>query len=215
MEDFYFISLYISYGLLVLACISGIIKYSFFGGKEKWYLYYCVFLLLIEIVTNILIEAFHYKNTSFLYPIFIAGEFFILTTLYIKKLKLSDYWMIPAFILASGLLIANQYFTLMNDYIKVISNIIIVCFAGYTLLQAIKSEKKANYFLLVDAFVFMYYSVSVFIFVLQHQLTSLSEKNYFIILSTNNVLLTIFYSSLIFAFLQLKNTKHIKNIANY
>nr|WP_314498362.1 hypothetical protein [uncultured Chryseobacterium sp.] len=139
-----------------------------------------------------------------MYPIFIGGEFLILTTLYIKKLSLSDYWIVPASILTAGLLIINQCMTLTNDYIKVISNIIIICFAGYTLLQEIKSGKKANNFLSVDAFIFMYYSVSVFIFILQHQLTSLSEKTYFIILSTNNILLFIFYSSLIYTFLKLK-----------
>ncbi len=204
MKSLYFISLYFSYGLLFFACLSGLRKYFLLGNKEKWYLYYCVFLLIIEIVTNTLIEVFGFKNTSFMYPIFIGGEFLILTTLYIKKLSLSDYWIVPASILTAGLLIINQCMTLTNDYIKVISNIIIICFAGYTLLQEIKSGKKANNFLSVDAFIFMYYSVSVFIFILQHQLTSLSEKTYFIILSTNNILLFIFYSSLIYTFLKLK-----------
>lgn len=204
MKSLYFISLYISYGLLFFACLSGLRKYFLLGNKEKWYLYYCVFLLIIEIVTNTLIEVFGFKNTSFMYPIFIGGEFLILTTLYIKKLSLSDYWIVPASILTAWLLIINQCITLTNDYIKVISNFIIICFAGYTLLQEIKSGKRANNFLSVDAFIFMYYSVSVFIFILQHQLTSLSEKTYFIILSTNNILLFIFYSSLIYTFLKLK-----------
>lgn len=204
MKSLYFISLYLSYGLLFFACLSGLRKYFLLGNKEKWYLYYCVFLLIIEIVTNTLIEVFGFKNTSFMYPIFIGGEFLILTTLYIKKLSLSDYWIVPASILTAGLLIINQCMTLTNDYIKVISNIIIICFAGYTLLQEIKSGKRANNFLSVDAFIFMYYSVSVFIFILQHQLTSLSEKTYFVILSTNNILLFIFYSSLIYTFLKLK-----------
>lgn len=204
MKYLYFTSLYISYGLLVFAFISGFKKYLLLGNKEKWYLYYCAFLLLIEIATNTLIEVFGFKNTSFMYPIFIGGEFFILITLYIKKLSLSDWWLLPTAILTAGLLIINQCITLTNDYIKVISNIIIICFAGYTLLQEIKNEKKANHFLSVDAFIFMYYTVSVFIFVLQNQLTSLSENTYFIILSTNNMLLIVFYASLLYTFLRLK-----------
>lgn len=204
MKGFYIFSLYASYGLLLLAFVTGIIKYFRLSNKEKWYFFYCLFLFLIELTTNILIELFGYKNTSFIYPIFIAGEFFILTSLFIKKLKFSDYWLIPTLSLSVGLLITNQFFEVANDYIKAASNIIIMCLAGYTLLQEIKYNNKVNNFIVVDAFIFMYYTVSVFIFVLQNQLTSLSESTYFIILSTNNMLLIVFYASLLYTFLRLK-----------
>lgn len=204
MKEFYFSSLYISYGLLILALFFGIKRYFLLSNKEKWYLYYSFFLLLIEITTNVLIEIFNFKDTSFMYPIFIAGEFFILTGLYLKKLNFSSYWFVSVLTVTIGILLSNHYFTATNDYIKAVSNIIIICFAGYTLLQEIKSEKKENNFLSVDAFIFMYYSVSVFIFILQHQLTSLSEKSYFVILGANNILLIVFYSSLIYTFSRLK-----------
>lgn len=204
MKEFYFSSLYISYGLLILALFFGIKRYFLLSNKEKWYLFYSFFLLLIEITTNVLIEIFNFKDTSFMYPIFIAGEFFILTGLYLKKLNFSNYWFVSVLTVTIGILLSSHYFTATNDYIKAVSNIIIICFAGYTLLQEIKSDKKENNFLSVDAFIFMYYSVSVFIFILQHQLTSLSEKSYFIILGANNILLIVFYSSLIYTFSRLK-----------
>jgi len=210
MKGFYIFSLYASYGLLSLAFVTGIIKYFRLSNKEKWYFFYCLFLFLIELTTNILIEFFGYKDTSFIYPIFIAGEFFILTSLFIKKLKFSDYWLIPILSLSVGLLITNQFFEVANDYLKAASNIIIMCLAGYTLLQEIKYNSKVNNFIVVDAFIFMYYTVSVFIFVLQNQLTSLSESTYFIILSINNMLLIVFYASLLYTFLRLKKNQLTK-----
>ncbi|MBK1897834.1 hypothetical protein [Chryseobacterium paridis] len=192
--------------LLLISFIFGIAKYSALRKEEKQYVFYIGFLLLIEAATNFLTVVLHYKDTSFLYPIYIAGEFFLLTSLFIRKLGISKYGLIPLAILALGFLIMNKvsktYFN--DDVVKVTSNIIIVCFAGYTLLQQIKNSKVINRFTLVDACIFFYYSVSVFIFIIQHQIASLSEDNYYAILGTNNILSSILYGSFIYTFIKLK-----------
>ncbi|MBB4806288.1 hypothetical protein HNP38_001560 [Chryseobacterium defluvii] len=145
------------------------------------------------------------KNISFLYPLYIAGEFFILSFLYMKKHGLSGYWLIPLS-MAAVFLISAQYFgmTIDNDYAKVISNMIIVCFAGYTLLQEIKGSETVNRFLLVDACIFFYYSVSVFTFIVQHQLAVISQQNATLIWGINNLLSSVVYGALIYKLLRLK-----------
>lgn len=192
--------------LLLISFIFGIAKYSVLKKEERQYVFYIGFLLFIEAATNFLTVVLHYKDTSFLYPIYIAGEFFLLTSLFMRKLDILKYGLIPVVILTLGYLIINNTFkTYFNDdVVKVTSNIIIVCFAGYTLLQQIKNNKSVNRFTLVDACIFFYYSVSVFIFVIQHQIASLSEDNYYAILGTNNILSSILYGSFIYTFIKLK-----------
>lgn len=192
--------------LLLISFIWGIVKYSALRKEEKQYVFYIGFLLLIEATTNFLTVVLHYKDTSFLYPIYIAGEFFLLTSLFIRKLGVLKYGLIPILILTVSFLIINKLFDsyFNDDVVKVTSNIIIVCFAGYTLLQQIKNSKSVNRFTLVDACIFFYYSVSVFIFIIQHQIATLSEDNYYAILGTNNILSSILYGSFIYTFIKLK-----------
>lgn len=192
--------------LLLISFIFGIAKYSVLRKDEKQYVFYIGFLLFIEAATNFLTVVLHYKDTSFLYPIYIAGEFFLLTSLFIRKLGILKYGLIPILILTVGFLIINKFFDnyFNDDVVKVTSNIVIVCFAGYTLLQQIKNSKNINRFTLVDACIFFYYSVSVFIFIIQHQIATLSEDNYYAILGTNNILSSILYGSFIYTFIKLK-----------
>ncbi|ASK30472.1 hypothetical protein CEY12_10285 [Chryseobacterium sp. T16E-39] len=192
--------------LLLISFIFGVFKYPALRKDEKLYVFYIGFLLLIEASTNFLTTILGYKDTSFLYPIYIAGEFFLLTSLFIKKLNGSKYLWIVVFMLSVGFLIFNQIFSTYfnSDIVKVTSNIIIICFAGYTLLQQIKNGKSINRFTLVDACIFFYYSVSVFIFIIQHQIATLSEDDYYAILGTNNILSSILYGSFIYTFIKLK-----------
>ena len=206
MHSYFIITWGITNVLLLISFILGVFKYSVLRKEEKLYVYYIGFLLLIEAATNFLTTILDYKDTSFLYPIYIAGEFFLLTNLFIKKLNISKYGLIPILILTIGFLIVNQIFSTYfnNDVVKVTSNIIIVCFAGYTLLQQIKNGKSINRFTFVDACIFFYYSVSVFIFIIQHQIATLSEDDYYAILGTNNILSSILYGSFIYTFIKLK-----------
>lgn len=200
------IILYLNNSLLFLCFILGIIKLKFLNNKEKWYVYYAIFLFVIEVINKLFVYFFELKNMSFLYPVYIAGEFFILNCLYTKKIGLSKYWLIPLSVIAGLFLISAQYFglTIDNDYAKVISNIIIVCLSGYVLLQEIKGSETVNRFLLVDGCIFFYYSVSVFTFIIQHQLAALSQQNASLIWGINNLLSSIVYGALIYKFSRLK-----------
>ncbi|EJL74796.1 hypothetical protein [Chryseobacterium populi] len=206
MHSYFIITWGITNILLLISFISGIFKYPVLRKEERQYVYYLGFLLLIEAATNFLTLVLHFKDTSFLYPIYIAGEFFVLVSLFIRKLNLSNFWFIPVVILTFGFLIINKFYITYfnNDIGKVTSNIIIICFAGVALLQQIKNNISINRFTLVDACIFFYYSVSVFIFIIQHQIASLSEDNYYTILGTNNILSSILYGSFIYTFIKLK-----------
>lgn len=199
------IILYLNNSLLLLCFVLGIIKLKHLDKKEKWYVYYIIFLFIIELINKVFI-VFELKNIPILYPVYIAGEFFILNSLYTKKLGLSKYGLIPLSAIAAIFLIAAQYagFTIDNDYAKVISNIIIVCLSGYVLIQEIKGSETVNRFLLVDACIFFYYSVSVFTFIVQHQLAVISQQNASLIWGINNLLSSVVYGALIYKLLRLK-----------
>ncbi|MCX8531682.1 hypothetical protein [Chryseobacterium luquanense] len=146
------------------------------------------------------------QDTSFIYPYYIAGEFLLLTSLFIKKLDLPKYLFgITSFVALLFLIISNIPNIAFNfDEVKVGSNIIIICLAGFTLIQRIQSSKNVSRFTLIDACIFFYYSVSVFVFIIFQQLQNLSENNFYMVLGVNTVLSSILYSSFIYTFLKLK-----------
>jgi hypothetical protein len=206
MVEFYKTFLFINYGLLVAIIALIFWKFTILDKKEKQYAYYIVFLFLIELISLFFAYVPELQDTSFLYPYYIAGEFLLMTSLYITKLNLPKYMLGIISFVALVFLIVNFIPTLIinNDEVKVASNIIIICFAGFTLLQQIKTGKNMSRFILIDACIFFYYSVSVFFFIVQQQVKNLSEDNFYMILGVNNVLSSILYCSIIYTFLKLK-----------
>lgn len=206
MAEFYKIFLFLNYGLLLTIVFLTFWKFNILNKKERQYVYYIVFLFLIELISLVLAYFFEAQDTSFLYPYYIAGEFFLLTSLFINKLKLPKFALIAVFFITAAFLIVNNIpvIALNNDAAKVVSNIIIICLAGFTLLQQIKNGKNISRFTLVDACIFFYYSVSVLFFVVQRQIPDLSEDGYYLLVGTNNVLSCILYASFIYTYLKLK-----------
>lgn len=205
MADFYMYVLYLNYLLLFIAGLVGVFKFNILKKVEKQYFFYIIFILLIEAINNILTRFFNFLDTSFLYPYYILGDFLLLTTLFIRKLNLSNYWLGCVFILAIAFLSNNLFFNIFsNDYGKVISNIIIVCFSGFVLLQEIRKGASNNRFVLLDASIFFYYSVSVFVFIIQEQIANLLEDDYYLILGINNLFSSFVYVLYIYTFLRLK-----------
>jgi hypothetical protein len=204
--DFYKTFLFLNYGLLLTIIFLVFLKFTILNKKEKQYVYYIVFLFLIEVISLFFAYVLELKDTSFLYPFYIVGEFLLLTSLFITKLDLPKYAFGIISFAALLFLIVNSIPKLIinNDEVKVASNIIIICFAGFTLLQQIKTGKNLSRFTLIDACIFFYYSVSVFFFIVQQQLKNLSEDNFYMILGVNNVLSSILYCSIIYTFLKLK-----------
>lgn len=189
MADLYKVILFLNYGLLLSIILLGAAKYKLLNKQEKQY-YHCIaFLFSIELLNLVLPYIFNLNDTSFLYPLYIAGEFLLLTGLFIRKLDLPKHYLNLATLLSGGFMISKYAFDypLNADIAKVISNIIIICLSGFTLLREIKDNSIRNRFLLADACIFFYYSVSVFIFIIQHQIANLSENDYYILLDRKSV----------------------------
>lgn len=206
MTDFFKAILFLNYGLLLSIILLGAVKYRILNHKEKQYFHCIAFLFFIELLNLALPYVFNLNDTSFLYPLYIAGEFFLVTALFIGKLNLPKYFLGITGLLAVGFMVSKYVFNFPfnSDIVKVISNIIIICLSGFALIREIRGTSAQNRFLLVDACIFFYYSVSVFIFIIQHQLANLSENDYYIILSVNNILSSILYCSFLYTFIKLK-----------
>lgn len=206
MEYFTYSTIYSSYFFLLIANIFGILKYKSLKNDEKWYVYYLIYTSVIEATVNLSVEVFGAKDTSAIYPFYIGGVFSILTYLYVRKLNLSRLWSLVLPAIGVLYLFLHRFFEGLNhDHIKVISNIIIFSFAGFTLLQEIRKNKSDNRFLLVDAIIFLYYTVSAFIFILHHQLGNMDIDSAYLIWGINNILTCILYLSFIYIFSKLKN----------
>ncbi|RXM52762.1 MULTISPECIES: hypothetical protein [unclassified Chryseobacterium] len=206
MADLYKTILFLNYGLLLAVIVLGAAKYRILNYKEKQYFYCIAFLFFIELLNLALPYIFKLDDTSFLYPFYIAGEFFLLTGLFIRKLDWAKYLLGITAAIATGFMISKYGFNYPAnaDIAKVVSNIIIICLSGTTLISEIKNTSAQNRFLWVDASIFFYYSVSVFIFIIQHQIANLSENNYYILFTANNILSSILYCSLLYTFIRLK-----------
>ncbi|KAB1230411.1 hypothetical protein [Chryseobacterium viscerum] len=206
MAELYKVILFLNYGLLLSVILLGAAKYRILNSKEKQYFYCIAFLFFIELLNLVLPYVFGLNDTSFLYPFYIAGEFFLLTGLFIRKLDGPKSVLGLTGSLAVAFMISKYGFDYPSnaDIAKVVSNIIIICLSGFMLIREIKNTSAQNRFLLVDASIFFYYSVSVFIFIIQHQIANLSENDYYIILSANNILSSILYCSFLYTFIKLK-----------
>ncbi|MGH1519360.1 hypothetical protein [Chryseobacterium sp. JK1] len=206
MADLYKAILFLNYGLLLSVIVLGAAKYRILNSKEKRYVHCIAFLFFIELINFVLPYVLRLNDTSFLYPLYIAGEFFLLTSLFIRKLNWPSYIQVISAVTAVGFMIMKYGFNWPEnaDIAKGISNIIIICLSGYTLISEIKNASTQERFLWVDASIFFYYSVSVFIFILQHQIANLSENDYYTIFSANNILSSILYCSFLYTFIRLK-----------
>lgn len=206
MLGFFKFFLLLNYFLLVVILALVIWKYKLLNKKEKLYAFYIVFLFVIELLSFSLPYVLELKDTSFLYPFYIAGEFFLLTAVFLQKLSSSRKPLVVTSVITLVFLLLSHMdgWSFNFDLAKVVSNIIIICLVGFVLLKHIKNSEKFSRFTLVDACIFFYYSVSVFFFIVQQQLKNLSEDNYYLLLALNSVLATILYSSIIYTFLKLK-----------
>jgi len=207
VEQFYNISGIISVILLAIALIIGISKYNLLSKNEKWYIYYIIFISLIEFLSYTITFFEIIGLKSRLYPIYITGEFFVVTGIFIKKLNLSKYSYIITGLVSLFFLTADRVFIKYgynNDYSKAISNLIIISLIGYSLIQDIKNVESKSSFQLIDKTLFLYFTVSIFIFMLQHQLIKFPLEYFSAIWVINNLMLWVLYSLFIKTFLQLK-----------
>ncbi|MBD8084036.1 hypothetical protein [Chryseobacterium caseinilyticum] len=141
-----------------------------------------------------------------MYPIYIAGDFFLLTSLFCSKLKLNKIFVATSALLALVFLIVIFGFKINfnQDIAKVISNILIIGLAGTFLIAQIRNGEKMERFFFADVGIFFYYSVSVFNFVIQQQVQNLSQDDYALIGIFNTFFAAVLYSLILYTFLKLK-----------
>lgn len=206
MVEFYKTFLFLNYGLLLIIVFLIFWKFAILSKKEKQYAYYIVFLFIIEFLSFALPYILESTDTSFLYHYFIAGEFFLLTGIFIRKLNLNKNFIFLSALASLGFLFAIYGLKVSFNYdlAKIFSNIIIIGLVAIFLIQQIKSAKNTDRFMLVDASIFFYYSVSVMVFVVFAQFVNLSTESVYLIMGVNNVFSTFLYCSIVYTFLKLK-----------
>lgn len=205
---FYYSTLIISNCLLIISFLLGCVKQGMLPVEGKLYLYYLGFIICVELLTKILILAY-IQNTGFIYPFYVGGEFFLLMTMFIVAQKLTYKWyvligLITAFIFIEAAVLWSNNQNITAGYGKVFSHLSIVCFAGYSLIRGLKDFKKENGFLVIYGSLFLYYTISLFLFLLLQQLTDLNPQSAFILWGMNNVLSSILYGASCYIFWQLK-----------
>ena len=205
MIQLYYITLVLASILLTCATVFGFLKYKLFTEKEKSYIYYIIFLFCIELTSNALLLKI--KSNDFLYPVYIAGEFFMVSSIFFKKLSLSKYYYtasasLSLFFLVGDRILAQYHYNI--DYSKATSNIIITCIIGYSLIRDIKKIENKSSFQIIDKMMFLYFTVSIFIFMFQHELLAFPVEYFSGFWIINNLMVSSLYSLFIYTFLKLK-----------
>jgi hypothetical protein len=206
MEDYFYASVILSCCLLITSFIYGITKKQIRDNEQsKWYIIYLGFILTVELVNYFFIEIIESKNTSFTYPFYVAGEFFILSQILFPPLHSSKKWQpyfglisIILFLEASFLWFNNDFFT--PGIGKIFSHLTIICLLAILLIKNLKELERNNPLSIIYIALFFYYAVSLFLFLLMDQLT----KNNIVIWTINNILSSILYGSFIYTFYRLK-----------
>lgn len=212
MEQIFTITYIANYIILILLTLLSFIKYKQIGQNDKWYFYYIIFIFFVELFSFVLPLSYissYTKLTSnaFLYPVYIAGEFFTVTGIFIKKLNLCRYafaitGLVSLFFLtADRLFVQYQY---NNDYSKAASNLLMISLIGYSLIQDIKNLKSKSSFQIIDKMFFLYFTVSIFIFMFLNQLIAFPIDYFYSLWIINNLMSLILYCLFIKTFLQLK-----------
>ena len=205
MEEFYDISGNVSVTILAAAVIIALRKFRTLSENEKWYLYYIAFIAVIEAISYSITYCELASSKATLYPVYISGEFFVVTGIFLKKIGLPKFSFFLTGTISLFFLIADKIIHgHNNDFSKAFSNVAIIILAMVSLLLEIKKGDGKDRFLNVDKMLFLYFSVSIFIFIVQYQRLKLDPKYFSTIWVINNVMLCVFYSVILYTFLKLK-----------
>ncbi len=203
---FYTISLIFANLILILAFILGYRNRNVFEIEKRWFVVYIGFILGIEIIIKSCIYIFNYSDISFLYPIYIFGEFLILMKVFYSSLKIKQKWfLIPLFIaiiiLSEGIYLWLNEQDVSMGYGKTISHLCIVFFAGFIMIRSLRKSDNGAKLAIIYTSLFLYYSISLIFFSLLHQLDTLSKFNAYIIWGMNNILSAFLYGASLYTFL--------------
>jgi hypothetical protein len=173
--------------------------------RMKWHFSYLGFILGIEMITLFSIYIIESENTSFTYPFYVAGEFFILSQVLFPPLHSSKKWQLCFGLISIVLFLEASFLWFNNDFFttgigKIFSHLTIICLLAMLLIKNLKNLEKNNPLSIIYTTLFLYYGVSLFLFLLMDQLT----KNNIMIWTMNNILSSILYGSYIYTFYKLK-----------
>jgi len=201
VEQLYEISAKAADVLLASALVIALLKFKQFSRTERWYVYYAMFVFCINMLLYIKFKGTH----EYLYPIYIAGEFFLLASIYIRKLAVQKLFIIPIIIVSLLFLsISHIIPDYEDDYSKAVSNLAVVTLIACSMIYDLRKDSLKRKFTILDAVIFLYYTVSIFIFILQHQLIPYNPEHFYVIWSINNVLLVGLYFTILYTFIKLK-----------
>jgi hypothetical protein len=206
MTNCFYASVILSCCLLIIAFTYGISSKQLRSNNLcKWYIVYLGFILGIEIITISSIYILKIETTQYLYPFYVTGEFFLLISFFLAELKATKKWQIITRLITGYIFIETTILWFMkNDasdgYAKIISHLIIICLLAILLIKNLKELEKSNPLSIIYTTLFLYYGVSLFLFLLMNQLTAMNINIWII----NNILSSILYSSSIYTFYKLK-----------
>ncbi|PKP02626.1 MAG: hypothetical protein CVU11_11310 [Bacteroidetes bacterium HGW-Bacteroidetes-6] len=200
-------TVFLALGILAFAVLSGLFKFRKISTQYRWFFYFLVLNLSLEITAHLLLAMG--RENIFLYPLNAFGEFFILGGVFINGLKWPRFLFIIAGIIATLLFIEPFIFwkngqTPTQGIGIILSHLTIITLSGYYLLKTLMvfEKKEKNSFLLICSFLFLYYAVSLFSFLLLEQFDEESLLNAYIVWSINNILSALLYGSALISFLR-------------
>ena len=206
MTGFFYTSVILSCCLLITAFIYGTSSKQIRSNKLcKWYIIYLGFILGIEFISKFSIYFLESETTQYLYSFYVTGEFFILISLFLKELRTSNKVAVIKWLMTSYIFTETTILWFINNdattgYAKIISHLTIICLSAIVLIKNLKELEKNNPLSIIHATLFLYYSASLFLFLLMNQLTEMNINIWVI----NNLLSSILYGSTIHAFYRLK-----------
>jgi hypothetical protein len=171
----------------------------------QWYVIYLGFILGIEFISKFSIYILKSETTQYFYPFYVTGEFFLLISFFLTELKATKKWQIITRLIAGYIFIETIVLWFMkNDastgYAKIISHLTIICLLAMLLIKNLKNLEQNNPLSIIYTTLFLYYGVSLFLFLLMSQLTEININIWII----NNILSSILYGSSIYSFYKLK-----------
>jgi hypothetical protein len=206
MNNYILTSIILSCCLLITSFMYGISSKQIRSIKLcKWYIIYLGFILGIEIITISSIYILEIETTQYFYPFYVTGEFFILISFFLTELKANKKWQIITRLIACYIFIETTILWFMKidattGYAKIISHLTIICLLAMLLIKNLKELEKSKPLSIIYTTLFLYYGVSLFLFLLMNQLTAMNINIWII----NNILSSILYGSSIYTFYKLR-----------
>ena len=201
---------YLSIILLLAVVVVGIQKRNLFTKAQKWFWYYLVFVLVIELITRVLglLEI----NNLFVYPFYLSGEFISLIMMFVLLFRLPTTYQYIVVILGILIFAESIYYLQIGQGTntgigKITSHILIVILSVWYLIQTLQdlNLNKRNPFTMIFQSLFFYYAVSIILFLLMPQLTNISMNHAYLLWGINTFLVCILYGISLITFLRLKN----------